>query len=283
VILANAIYRGEMVWNRSEWIKDHETGKRRRYERPESEWTRQTSSAWEIVSPELWERVRGIAAQKRSAYDRGKGGRLLASRGQHGPSLSLLAGFLRARSVAGASTRCAARKCTVARGTATAAPTFCSSRLRIRREALEDRILGTIRDRVLILEHLALAVQHALKRVADGLRLENPAASRARLAEIERELANLVRFAAKTGKTEEATELYAELDAERARIRERLASAAPMIDPERLCRVGEKRVIEIRGALGWSPEHRRRVLRELLGGRRLAIGSDPDRGFRVVA
>ena len=40
VLLENPIYRGEYVWNRSEWIKDHETGRRRRFERPESEWLR---------------------------------------------------------------------------------------------------------------------------------------------------------------------------------------------------------------------------------------------------
>ena len=39
-IVMNPTYRGEVVWNRSEWIKDHETGKRRRHERPESQWVR---------------------------------------------------------------------------------------------------------------------------------------------------------------------------------------------------------------------------------------------------
>jgi hypothetical protein len=37
-LLRNSIYRGEYVWSRSEWVKDHETGRRRRFERPESEW-----------------------------------------------------------------------------------------------------------------------------------------------------------------------------------------------------------------------------------------------------
>jgi len=43
-MLRNPIYRGERVWNRSSWLKDHETGKRRRFERPESEWVRQQES-----------------------------------------------------------------------------------------------------------------------------------------------------------------------------------------------------------------------------------------------
>ncbi len=41
-MLRNPIYRGERVWNRSEWIKDHETGRRQRFERPETEWVRQS-------------------------------------------------------------------------------------------------------------------------------------------------------------------------------------------------------------------------------------------------
>jgi hypothetical protein len=94
VILENPIYRGEYVWNRSEWIKNHETGKRRRFLRPESEWVRQQSPAWEIVSAELWERVRSIAAAKRSAYVRRLGGRIVASHGQHGHSRHPLSGLL---------------------------------------------------------------------------------------------------------------------------------------------------------------------------------------------
>jgi DNA invertase Pin-like site-specific DNA recombinase len=53
-MLRNPIYRGERIYNRSEWIKDHATGKRTRFERPESEWVRQHDEAWRIVSDELW-------------------------------------------------------------------------------------------------------------------------------------------------------------------------------------------------------------------------------------
>src|SRR5262249_10252051 len=45
-MLRNPIYRGERVWNRSSWVKDHETGQRRRFEPPESEWVRQQDEAW---------------------------------------------------------------------------------------------------------------------------------------------------------------------------------------------------------------------------------------------
>ena len=35
-ILRNPIYRGERIWNRSYSVKDHEMGRRRRFERPEN-------------------------------------------------------------------------------------------------------------------------------------------------------------------------------------------------------------------------------------------------------
>ena len=43
-----------------------------------------------------------------------------------------------------------------------------------------------------------------------------------------------------------------------------------------------KRVLEIRGALAATDGHRRAALRALLAGRRLRVGPDPDRGFRVA-
>src|SRR5271166_4992907 len=49
-LLQNPLYRGELIWNRSEWIKDHATGKRRRFERPESEWIRREVPDLAIVS-----------------------------------------------------------------------------------------------------------------------------------------------------------------------------------------------------------------------------------------
>jgi hypothetical protein len=47
-----------------EWIKDHETGERRRLERPESEWLRQRDESWRIVSEALWADVRDRIAQR---------------------------------------------------------------------------------------------------------------------------------------------------------------------------------------------------------------------------
>jgi hypothetical protein len=92
----------------------------------------------------------------------------------------------------------------------------CGNTMRVPQPELEARALGAIRERILIPEWIAYAAERALKRVADGLRIEDPDAARARLEEIDGELENLARFAGKTGKVDKAAELYAELERERA-------------------------------------------------------------------
>jgi DNA invertase Pin-like site-specific DNA recombinase len=57
-ILNNDLYRGKYIWNRSKWVKDPDTGKRQRLERPESEWQIETREDLRIIPDELWDRVR---------------------------------------------------------------------------------------------------------------------------------------------------------------------------------------------------------------------------------
>jgi site-specific DNA recombinase len=57
VILRNPIYKGELIWNRYQWTKDPDTGKRNCKLRPESEWIRHHFEELRIVSDDLWEQV----------------------------------------------------------------------------------------------------------------------------------------------------------------------------------------------------------------------------------
>jgi site-specific DNA recombinase len=56
-ILANPIYCGRQIWNRSRWIKHPDTGRRLRQERPESEWIVQRGSELAIVDVATWRAV----------------------------------------------------------------------------------------------------------------------------------------------------------------------------------------------------------------------------------
>jgi len=96
-MVLNPIYKGEYIWNRSEWIKDHETGKRRRFERPESEWVRQPDPRLAIVDAEVWERAQAVMRSKSGAYKRDAGGRIVskdASAVHRTRSIHLLSGLL---------------------------------------------------------------------------------------------------------------------------------------------------------------------------------------------
>ncbi|MDR0480867.1 MAG: recombinase family protein, partial [Gallionellaceae bacterium] len=53
-ILNNELYLGRYVWNRSQWVKDPDTGKRTRTDRPQNEWMRDERPELRIVSDEAW-------------------------------------------------------------------------------------------------------------------------------------------------------------------------------------------------------------------------------------
>ena len=60
-MLNNELYAGRVVWNRRQWLKDPETGRRRYVERPQSEWQTREAPELRIVSAELWQRVQDRA------------------------------------------------------------------------------------------------------------------------------------------------------------------------------------------------------------------------------
>ncbi len=57
-ILNNALYSGRAVWNRRQWLKNPDTGKRTYVKRPESEWIVTDMPELRIVDAELWDRVK---------------------------------------------------------------------------------------------------------------------------------------------------------------------------------------------------------------------------------
>jgi site-specific DNA recombinase len=56
-MLRNERYVGRVIWNRSQWVKDPDSGKRQRRERPREEWIETRCEP--IVDQGTWERVQG--------------------------------------------------------------------------------------------------------------------------------------------------------------------------------------------------------------------------------
>lgn len=61
VILRNERYCGVVHWNTSEWLKDPDSGLRKRRARPRSEWITHADKSLRIVSEEIWRRAQGRA------------------------------------------------------------------------------------------------------------------------------------------------------------------------------------------------------------------------------
>ena len=57
-ILNNEMYIGRYIWNRSQWVKDPDTGNRQRIDRPESEWKITEMPELRIIDDNLWQAVR---------------------------------------------------------------------------------------------------------------------------------------------------------------------------------------------------------------------------------
>ena len=69
-ILNNWLYIGQNVWNRREWRKNPDTGRRTYIQRPEAEWVRTEMPELRIIDDALWERVK--ARQKRQSAEKGE-------------------------------------------------------------------------------------------------------------------------------------------------------------------------------------------------------------------
>ncbi len=185
-LLNNRLYVGQMIWNRSQWVKDPDTGKRQRLDRPPSEWITRETPELRIVDDETWRAVRA-----RIDGGRGADGRKRA----HRPVRTIFGGLMRcphcrAPMVAISSTRygCNVRN---DRG-----PTVCPGFTVLRRVA-DRRLVELIREQLLSPE----AAREA-ERIAAEMRAARPNAARetaARRRAVEAEIGRLVEAIAAMG------------------------------------------------------------------------------------
>jgi len=283
-MLRNPLYAGERIFNRTEWVKDHETGRRRRYERSPDEWVREDRPDLAIVSRATFEAVQTESRRRAlvAPYTRKANGADFAGnrKGGSGPARHVLSGFLECGCCGGgfhALNSAGRYGCGWHRGRG---PVVCSSTLTVPRTALEERIFGALEDRILVPENVVYAVEQALAiagRIAQSMPVDP--ATEARLAELETEIETLRRLA---GRHRSRTEpLLAELEAERAAL---LARDAPLeLDLESLRPRIEARARALRGAFRGPDDARRALLRSLLRDRRMRVLSDEEQRFRVEA
>lgn len=185
-MLGNPIYNGRPVWNRTAWVKDPVTGRRKRTQRPRSEWVIIEAPNLKIIDDDLWAACEARArAQKRDTAAKENAGR---GPGGRGPKY-LLSGLLRCgccgapftivnRSHYGCSSR-------TNRGAST-----CENTYKVRRETVERELLAGVRAQLLSEEsfkEFEAEARAALKAIRP-----DPVAAKKRVGEASRELDNIM-------------------------------------------------------------------------------------------
>ena len=174
-ILANPIYCGRLVWNRSHWVKHPDSGRRVRQERPQAEWVIAEKPELAIVDAATWEaaqdRIRG--SHRDTAPNRHKSGR---------PPKHLLSGILRCAECGGPMVIVDRYRYGCATHKERGAP-VCGNRLRVPRTDVEHSLLTGVRESLLTkaaFQRFQRAATDALKRTAPDI---DAAKARVRAAE----------------------------------------------------------------------------------------------------
>lgn len=187
-LLNNAVYIGQQVWNRSQWVKDPVTGTRKRRERPETEWIITEHEELRIIDQQTWNRVKARQKDVRSRSVKMQNAARRVAREGRGPKY-IFSGLLECA-------ECGGRFVVVDRYRYGCSrhrdrgPTACSNNLRVTRKVVEETLLATIKQDLLSEE----AYQLFAEEVRDLLKAArpDPSAARKRLREAEAERDNVM-------------------------------------------------------------------------------------------
>ena len=158
-ILANRIYTGEQIWNRSHWVKHPETGLRIRQERPRNEWIIRSQPSLAIIDHQTWD-----AAKLRAE---GNSIRMPVTIGR--PAKHLLSGILRCGACGGPIVSVDRYRYGCAKAKESG---VCNSRLRFARSNAESALLAGITRELLSEDAFRVfqrEAQAALKRTAPDI------------------------------------------------------------------------------------------------------------------
>ncbi len=197
-ILDNEKYAGRWIWNRTESRRDPKTGRRRRFDKPESEWVINEDEELRIVPKQLSETVRERRTAMHRTWPGGNGKRGFSndqgSRQAHFPT-HLLAGGMVCGSC-GATIAQVSGKSGGYYGCLAATKGACENKTLVRRTLAEKAILGAVQEQIADPEHVAYVLQRVEEEIAK-LRSDLPDTLKLNEAELtaeQRRLANFVDF-----------------------------------------------------------------------------------------
>jgi site-specific DNA recombinase len=191
-ILANPIYVGQVIWNRTRWIRSAaDSSRRRQVANPQSDWISRHDERLRIVSDELWERARSRQAHQTAAVgERVKRGMSKddARRTGAGPKF-LLSSLLRCAHC-GSSYAIAGRDVYACSGYTSSGGTLCTSDALLRRQIAEAEVLAGIKRQMLspsVINEICSRVRREMRK--SPLRQSD---SQPRIDALRTEIANIV-------------------------------------------------------------------------------------------
>jgi len=189
-LLNNQLYMGRFVWNRSQWVKDPDTGKRKRVPRPKDEWIVTEMPELRIVPQELWDRVKARQAEQRAKSEHIRKALHENARTGAGPKY-LFSGLLKcaecgANYVQADSYRYACSN-HVNRGEA-----VCANSLKVPRKVVEARLLEGIKRDLFTEEALELFKRETSRLLTEQRSRPETGRLKKRLAAAEKEIGNIM-------------------------------------------------------------------------------------------
>jgi site-specific DNA recombinase len=226
-MLKRELYKGELVWNRTKFVKVPGTNKRRSRPRPVSEWKRLSAPELAIVSDDLWNKVQS-RFQNLADTNKGQGKRGLLHRSVTSPYL--FSGLLKC-GLCGSNLIIASGGGKKAKYVCSEYfnRSDCSNNLYIRQDELEDRLLGKLRAELLQPESIEFAIEIFGRQLRSSLAsVSNELGEmRSRKEKLEREIFNFTQAIAENGHSKSILEAIAVREKEISGITDRLLSPAP--------------------------------------------------------
>ncbi len=228
--LNNRLYIGEFVWNRSRWIKDPDSGRQKRLDRPENEWIINTLPELTIIPAPLWKRVK---SRQNTQYQKSKAIRdSLHKKARTGAGPKYLFSGLLKCGVCGGNYIIADAYRYGCSKYINQGETVCANSLKVPRKLIEERLLDAIKRDLFTEKGFELFKTEVARILADKASMKNQDQDQARkhLNRIEREIENIAN-AIKAGIITETTKSELQkAEGEQSRLRQILSGVETSAD-----------------------------------------------------
>ncbi len=253
-MINNSLYAGIYTWNRSQWVKDPDTGKRKRIERPESEWKRVDMPDLRIVDKATWAKVRHRIDSGRDEY-----GRKVSAR----PMKSLLGGILRCPHCGGPM---AGRDrnyygCSVHHNVG---PSACPD-YRLNRALVEKRILTIVRKDLLSPSAARLYEKEFRQHLKANSNAGKVRQARERLTEVEKEITRMIDAIVSVGASPALSARLKAAERERDTLNEIAGSGDQIVEVPDIRGIFKRQLLNLGEALKREPEIARAAMGQIFG------------------